>query len=217
MEDFGIDHLIRSLERERKARKEAEQLLELKSLELYRANQVLEKQQSILKLQLSASDFNFATIVESLPDLVVEIDNEGKIIFINNFGERILLKEKGFILGNHFVDFILESPTVDQFRAFLNKKKVYVEFQVVSSLGEIRPFGFRIVEKLKSSFGEISTTYLAVGRDLSVFKRLNRQIGWTKQFYSKALSSLKLMIVVVDDNFQFVRGNEAFQELFDTD
>jgi PAS domain S-box-containing protein len=217
MEVFGIDHLIRSLERERKARKEAEQLLEHKSLELYRANQVLEKQQSILKLQLSASDFNFATIVESLPDLVVEIDNEGKIIFINNFGERILLKEKGFILGNHFVDFILESPTVDQFRAFLNKKKVYVEFQVVSSLGEIRPFGFRIVEKLKSSFGEISTTYLAVGRDLSVFKRLNRQIGWTKQFYSKALSSLKLMIVVVDDNFQFVRGNEAFQELFDTD
>jgi|GEM_PF-7005187 len=217
LEVCGNDFLIRSLAREKEARKMAEQLLEQKSFELYEANQELERHKSLLENQLSTSELNFANIVESLPDLIVEIDDEGRLLFINNFGKHILLRDKRDIFGKPFLEFILESPTVEQLRTFLRKKKDYVEFNVVSSTGEIRPFGFNVVQKFRRNHDINTTTYMAVGRDLSVFRRLNRQIGWAKEFYKKALSSLGLMTLVVDRNFHFVSANEAFQEMFDTD
>lgn len=109
--DKDIELLQRKLEYERLARIEAEKFLEEKSLELYQSNQKLEelnldlenliqeKKQKLeaaeneykisdLKLallELEKSERRYRELTEFLPELICEIDNAGKLIYVNQF------------------------------------------------------------------------------------------------------------------------------------
>lgn len=109
--DKDIELLQRKLERERLARIEAEKFLEEKSLELYQSNQKLKKlnldlenliqeknqkleateneykisDQKLAQLELEKSERRYRELTEFLPELICEIDNSGKLIYVNQF------------------------------------------------------------------------------------------------------------------------------------
>ena len=81
------DIFTRKLGREKRAREEAERLLEQKSRELYK--QASERQRALTAL--ADSEERYRLIVELSPDAIL-IESEGKIVFVNHTA-RLLFKE----------------------------------------------------------------------------------------------------------------------------
>ena len=81
------DIYTRQLDREKRAREEAERLLEQKSRELYK--QAKERNRALTAL--ADSEERYRLIVELSPDAIV-IESKGKIVFVNHTA-RLLFKE----------------------------------------------------------------------------------------------------------------------------
>ena len=86
-----IDSIKRVLQRERAARKEAERLLEEKSLELYESNQKLKNSNSDLERlvkertrKIESSEGKLRVIFEQNPDPILVVEAESKTIIRRN-------------------------------------------------------------------------------------------------------------------------------------
>ena len=78
-----MDDYKKALYRERKARKEAERILEAKSMELYSANEKLKKLYNSLETK-------HQSILEEANDIIFQLDAKGKCVFINSSVQDIL-------------------------------------------------------------------------------------------------------------------------------
>ena len=85
-----VDLMEKRLKREIKARKEAESLLETKSLELYRANQELlhlnhqlEKQVDYRSNQLIQNELKYNTLIDNMDLGLIEVDKQHRILKAN--------------------------------------------------------------------------------------------------------------------------------------
>ncbi|MFA9388904.1 MAG: ATP-binding protein [Prolixibacteraceae bacterium] len=104
----------RKFERERKAREEAEHLLELKSLELYQSNVELKKlnENQELTIQqrtndLRESEIHYQSLVESISDLICKTKIDGTITFVNRVTSQTLGFEINDIIGRNIFDFVV--------------------------------------------------------------------------------------------------------------
>lgn len=84
-----IKILERTLEREREARKEAETILESKSLELFNANQKLASTNKMMEILLDDQSIQLNIIIENSP-LGIVLTEKGKLIKINTAFQNIL-------------------------------------------------------------------------------------------------------------------------------
>ncbi|MDH3244463.1 MAG: hypothetical protein OEM26_07600, partial [Saprospiraceae bacterium] len=87
---MSLDLLHRRLQREIAARKAAESILEGKALELFQANQKLNRLNQELEAEverrsarLAKSELRYRQLVESAKDLIYHINAEGYITFVN--------------------------------------------------------------------------------------------------------------------------------------
>ena len=122
-----FDLYKRRLSREKKARLEAEQLLEVKSLQLYESNQELLKvnanqEEIILERtdKLKASESNYQSLVESISDLICKINLDGTISFVNKVTCLTLGYEMNEIIGKNIFDFVAPSYRKRAFRFTTN-------------------------------------------------------------------------------------------------
>ncbi len=84
MSQEKIDILLRTLEREKAARKAAEKILESKSLELYLLSEELKKSNSKLETLLDEKSTQLEGIFENIVDAYVVIDLKGNVIKFND-------------------------------------------------------------------------------------------------------------------------------------
>ena len=93
-----IEHLTRRCEREKRARKQAEALLEQKSLDLYKLNQELAQ----LAADLAEREGLMRSILEAVGDGIFGVDENGCTTFINPVGAKMLGWTPEEIIGcNH--------------------------------------------------------------------------------------------------------------------
>lgn len=103
MDQNTIDILKRALQRERRSRKQAEEILEAKSAELYSANKLLEASYKELEGLYSQTSSQLQGVFESIADAYVIMDLWGNIIKMNQSAVRLLgfrsKKDEGSIIG----------------------------------------------------------------------------------------------------------------------
>lgn len=87
MSDDKIDILKRALLRQKKARKEAEKILEYKSLTLFNTSQKLKKVNEKLESLLNQKDSQLKGVFENINDAYLVIAIDGEIIKINDVAE----------------------------------------------------------------------------------------------------------------------------------
>jgi len=142
-----LELLKRKLAREEQARREAEESLEKKALELYRSNQKLlalnkqlehdarERSQKLLKTE---NEYEF--LIETINDMIFRLDLNANIVFVNTVVTKILGLKKEDLIGKNIFSLIPpeNSRGLKYFicRQFLALNCIsYFEFQIENQFG----------------------------------------------------------------------------------
>jgi PAS domain S-box-containing protein len=117
--------LLRKIEREKLARKQAEKLLEEKSLELYESNQQLKSLNNNLEhlveertQKLFETEQEYFTLVESITDIICKVNLRGRIVFVNQIASAIMGQSKEELIGQNVLGFIPEEYRSKIFKYF---------------------------------------------------------------------------------------------------
>ncbi len=99
MSQNKVDILERALERQKNARKEAEKILENKSLELYNTSQELKQVNEKLEILLKEKTSILKGIFRNINDAYLIIDLKGNVLKMNNKSQDLFgynLKNESF-------------------------------------------------------------------------------------------------------------------------
>lgn len=144
------DLLLRKIEREKMARKQAEKLLEEKSLELYESNQQLKSLNNNLEhlveertQKLFETEQEYFTLVESITDIICKVNLKGEIVFVNQIASTIMGQSKEELIGQNVLGFIPRDHRTKIFkyfaRQFLQNKCIsYFDLPIITGQNNIQ-------------------------------------------------------------------------------
>jgi len=221
-----VDLLKRKLERERAARKQAEQILESKALELYKANDSLRKLNESLEDQieertkdLQQSELKYRNVIEQATDIIYSTDEEGYFTFINPKGSDAFGYSATEILGQRYIDFVLDEYKEGLFEYYTKFRDEglasdYFEFPIRSKMGEVHWIG-QNVNRIESADGVFY--YNAVARDITLrktaeeeLKSAQKALAQSEVKYRSVLENLELGLMEVDTKGVIMRVYDRF-------
>ena len=120
-----LELLKKKIAREEAARVEAEQLLEMKSLELYHSNEKLKELNTNLEelvevrtKKLRETELEYQTMVESINDMIFRLDLKGHILFTNQVVCKIFGVDNEVLIGKNILSFLAPEQ----------RKKIFIHF-----------------------------------------------------------------------------------------
>ena len=176
--------LERKLERAILARKQAEQILEKKALELYNTNQELQSLNDSLEqmindrtTQLKESESKYRLIVENATEIIFNMDENGYFTYVNNVAEKILEYEEKDIIGKHFSDFIPDDHKQKVFDFYLKVRdnsqvETYLQFPVKAKNGDIHWLG----QNVKLITEGATKKFFAIAREITPLIESERKL-----------------------------------------
>ncbi len=221
-----LDVLQRKLDRERVARKEAEALLEKKSLEVFHTNTKLQ----LLADQMHEHAQQTSAIIETAAEGIIVYDQEGTIRLFNR--SAVAVFEQTSVAGMNIRDLFETNPKVDA-SLFPDCTNPFSAYGSGCSLQDNRcmrePFecvahrdsGQTFIAEISTSRSEYggSVVFTAMVRDLSRRKKLEAQLSQAQKMESVGqlaagmAHEINTPIQFVGDNLQFLKG--AFEDLAD--
>lgn len=218
-----LELLQRRLEREIKARQQAESILEKKALELYEANRQLRALNETLENQieertkaLEDSEMRYRQIVETASDLIFRTDSEGIFTYVNPHTICFLGYSKQEILGKHFTEFVHSDwkEVVTDYYSIIRDEKIansYLEFEVSTKSGESKWVG----QNVQFLYDQHSIFEVAgVARDITARKRTEDHLRITQLRFTLLIANLQSGILVEDENRKIVLANDLFCQMF---
>lgn len=208
-----LEALKNIIERERLARKQAEEIIEKKSLELYNANNKLQEVISHLEKKfieqtdkLRKSEAQFRNIVELANEGIVQLDMEFNIVYANSsFCEMALYSEAEILRMN--IEDLIEKSEIDNFKKKLlrnrNENRRDLDIRIRTKSGHL------MWTSCNSNFMReeaiIKGIYL-VFTDITHRKKSESEILKTKEFYENILNSIPSDVVAFDkhQNYLFI-------------
>jgi len=221
-----LDLLKRKLEREKAARKQAEQILEAKALELYTANESLRKLNENLEEQiqvrtkdLQESELKYRNVIENATDIIYSTDEEGFFTFINPIGSDAFGFSLEEIIGKRYIDFVLDEHKEQLFEYYTKFRDEgittdYFEFPIRSKDNKVHWIG-QNVNRVESANG--SYYYNAVARDITLRKNAEQELERAQNAltqsevkYRSVLENLELGLMEVDTEGKIRRVYDHF-------
>ncbi len=219
-----LELLQRKLERERAARKEAESLLEKKSLEVFNANTQLQTLADQMHQQAQQTN----AIIETAAEGIIVYDQEGTIQLFNR--SAVAVFEQASVAGRNIRELFETNPEVigslfpdctNPFSAYgsgcsLQDNRCMREaFECVAK----RDSGQTFIAEVSTSRSEYggSVVFTAMVRDLSRRKKLEAQLSQAQkmesigQLAAGMAHEINTPIQFVGDNLQFLKS--AFDDL----
>ncbi len=218
-----IELLRRRIEREQKARKQAEEILETKALELYEANKRLlnlneNLESKIAKgiAELQKTEQRYQELIESVQDIIYKISVDGVFTFVNPVVEKRLGYTESEIIGRNFIEFVLpeyrQNLMTYYYQMVENRlESTYNEFPVTTKSGEIVWIGQTV--RLIEANNEV-IELVAVARDISDRKITEDSLRTTQTRLSTLITNLQKGVLVEDENRKIILVNQLFCEIF---
>ncbi|MGB0404297.1 MAG: PAS domain S-box protein [Salibacteraceae bacterium] len=223
MQEASKDILLRALQREKKARKTAEQTLEKKSFELYLANQKLREINSNLEAtvekrseQLKENELRFEKMVESASDLIYRGNYLGLCVYANS----TTIQKMGYSIPElkkmHFTALVRDDKLREVTNFYLTQLKekraeTYLEFPAQTKSGETIWLGQNVIFTFDENgrFEGIS----AVARDITKQKESLKAIQRSEEKYRNIISNMNLGLLEVDMDEHILQTNQSFCEM----
>lgn len=183
-------------ERERNARKQAEGLLEDKSLELYQANKRLEQQVEEKGSRLEAEEQRFAAIFESSMDGIILLNKRSQIIEMNRTAEQMLGIPRAHLLKRG-VARIVERKHWQRARDSFNQVRDTGYCRYEADL--VRSDGSTFPTEIVGSRAQVGDTFIIQGiiRDISARKAAYRELKDARIEAEKANEAKSLFLATM--------------------
>ncbi len=217
--------LQRRLDREIKARKSAEEILELKALELYNANLALQKLNKQLEQDVEAkstllikNELRYKSLVDDAKDSIFNFSKDLKLTYVNAQTEQLFGKTAEVLIGTNISE-LVRSDYLEHATKFFehfwheDKSESYIEMP--------------LLHPLKSElWGGINLTYVedsrgnyfnAIVRDISERKLIEQNLEKavlnlekSEHKYRGILMNMQLGILEQDNDGTIVEANEIY-------
>ncbi|NBB20179.1 PAS domain S-box protein [Runella sp. CRIBMP] len=222
MQDIEI--LQRRVERERKARLQAEAILEEKAFQLYQTNEKLRFLNENLEQQvieggakLQKSEKRYQQLIESVQDIIYKISPEGYFTFVNPVVEQRLGYCPDEIIGHHFTELVVpeyREKLVNFYWEMVHfqKESTYNDFPVYKKNGEIAWIGQTV--RLIENEGNV-VELVAVARDITEQVATDDALRTTQTRLSTLITNLQKGVLVEDENRKIILVNQLFCDLFE--
>lgn len=222
MQDIEI--LQRRVERERKARLQAEAILEEKALQLYQTNEKLrllnenlEKQVIEGGAKLQKSEKRYRQLIESVQDIIYKISPLGYFTFVNPVVEQRLGYCPDEIIGHHFTELVVPEYREKLINFYcemvhFQKESTYNDFPVYKKNGEIAWIGQTV--RLIENEGNV-VELVAVARDITEQVATDDALRTTQTRLSTLITNLQKGVLVEDENRKIILVNQLFCDLFE--
>lgn len=218
-----VDVLYRRIERERKARKEAEQLLEQKSRELFisneelkRSNKELEQKSKRLSKALESIEMEYERMIQDLREIVFKINPDGLFTYINNATTSITGFSPNELIGRHFTE-LLTTESREEISDFyldqIKQKEVhsYLQIPVLAKNKKVIWFGQSVTFTFNAD-GELIEG-IAVARDITDVVKARQAISDSEEKYRGLIEGMELGILEVDNNGNIVKAYPWFCDM----
>ncbi|MCP1383318.1 PAS domain S-box protein [Runella salmonicolor] len=222
MQDIEI--LQRRVERERKARLQAEAILEEKAFQLYQTNEKLRLLNENLEQQvieggakLQKSEKRYRQLIESVQDIIYKISPKGYFTFVNPVVEQRLGYCPDEIIGHHFTELVVpeyREKLVNFYWEMVHfqKESTYNDFPVYKKNGEIAWIGQTV--RLIENEGNV-VELVAVARDITEQVATDDALRTTQTRLSTLITNLQKGVLVEDENRKIILVNQLFCDLFE--
>lgn len=210
-----IEILERALQRERAARKQAEKILEDKSMELYEITEQLQKTNTILEEHISEKTSELKGVFENIVDAYVVIDLTGNVLKMNDAAIELL----GFdvaIESFNLTDLVHKADVEYTVEAF---NRLYVK-------GSFTNYQARIITKegtIKLVHVNCSMIYNKQGKPIAAqgIVRDITQVTIDQEIIEEQKKQLDIIVdnsplgIVLTADGHIIKANDTFQKLLD--
>ena len=216
-----VDLLKIRLAREVAARKQAEKILEEKSLELYELSNRLSllnerNEQVILERtkEIEANEIKYRNLVENASDIIYKVDETGQFTYVNPKAILVSGYSEEELLGMNFIHLVDEKyqSSIQNFYRFQlseKNKSSYTEFLMVTKSGERRWIGQ--TSDLDIQNGE--RNFNVLGRDITDQKRAEKALLLSEDKYRSIIENMELGLLEVDREGIILKAYPKFCEL----
>ncbi len=222
-EQKQISLLNKRIDREKRARKEAEEILEKKALELYQANQQLLKLNENLEKEihkrtddLAKSRMRYEQLVESATEIIYEVDYLGNVLYANPVTEKLLGFPEREMLQKNVIDLIADSHKsyiTEEFWAGIKQgqEQFYHEFPCVKKNGETIWLGQNFQNQYTLIDGKkIFKGGRGIARDITQNVLISQKLERSEEKYRSIIENMDLGYLEVDNDGRIVRAYDRF-------
>ncbi|NJB82456.1 PAS domain-containing hybrid sensor histidine kinase/response regulator [Wenyingzhuangia aestuarii] len=208
--------------REKQARKQAEKILEDKSLELYNTNEQLKFLNNNLEVELvdrlkqkQIIEQEFSSFVNKATDIIYRLDPKGCFTFVNPMTELISGFTAEEIIGQSFTYFVHPDDKVEVESFYseqieMQQESTYFEYKIKSKEGRDIWLGqnVQIIYKEEGISG-----FIAIARNITERKQLEKSIIQSEEKYRGIIESLEFGILEVDTKGIITKAHSSFSTL----
>ncbi len=217
-----VEILKRKLEREKAARKHAEQLVEGKTLELFYANEELRRLNTALQQDLERQSNTVIRQRERIQQLVNEANDliyisspEGYFRYVNPVAIRVTEYSEEELVGQHFSK-LVRPDYLDIVKTFYknqiaSKSASYFEFPIRTKSGQELWLGQKL--NLVERDGEIVRLNV-IARDITEQKRAEQEISSLYLRLKSLIDNLQAGVLMEDEHRKISILNQRFCDLF---
>lgn len=219
----------RRIEREIRARKQAEAILESKALELWNVNESLKALNSNLEeeinrrsQELTLSEEKYRSLVEQASDILFNVNQEGYFTYMNAPGYESFGFTLEEVIGSRYIEYVPEEHRLEVFTYYAkliseNKQSDYYEFPVLNKKGETFWIG-QNVNRVTNKDGTFF--FSAVARDITKRRETEQALDRTKKSlvksevkYRSILYNMELGVIEVDKKGQILKSYDHFNRM----
>ncbi len=218
-----LDILQRRIKRERLARKEAENILEQKSLELFEANQKLNALNNELQSevdrrikQLEFAEHEYQELVEAVNDIIYKTDIRGRFLYVNPKTVEVTgYTEEEFmrLRINDIIDPSFEKEVTTYYlkQVELDLPAKDMEFPIVTKSGD-RIWINQTANFVFNAYKE-RNEFIVVARDVTERRNLTQVLKNSEEKYRGIIENLELGLLEIDVKGAITRAYPKFCEL----
>ncbi|MGB1004259.1 MAG: PAS domain S-box protein [Salibacteraceae bacterium] len=217
-----IEILKRAIKRERLARKQAESIMEAKSLELYESNQKLialnqNLEAEIVKgtAEIAQKEVEFKGLVESATEIIFKIDTKGIFTYVNPVTSSISGYSESELIGKSFTNFVRKDYVESLAQVYYNQlddktEKSVTEFPMITKNGEeiwLNQSATLVFDK------DVPLEFVVLSHDVTKVKRTQDAMALSEEKYRGIIENLELGILEVDNDDKILKAYTQFCKL----